>query len=56
MTDDPNFSKHALINAAILLTQSSVEGKNFVKLKETELNHLVIKLTKPSAVSKACFK
>ena len=43
--------------AAILLYQSSLEGKNFMKLKETQfLLYLVIKLTKPLALATACMK
>ena len=37
-----------------MLYQSSLERKTFVKLKKTQLLSLVIKLTKPFAVAKAC--
>ena len=40
--------------AVILLCQSSLERKKFVKLKMTQLFYYVIKLMKPFAVSKAC--
>ena len=48
MTDD------LIFKAAILLYQSSLEHKSFVNLKETQLFILIIKLTKPFAVLKAC--
>ena len=54
MTDDPIFQKMHRFGAAILLYQSSLEHKTFVKLKKTQLFYLGIKLTKPSAVPKAC--
>ena len=36
--------------------QSSMEHKNFVKLKKTQLFYFVIKLTEPFAVPKACVR
>ena len=39
---------------AILLYLSSMERKNFMKLKKTQLFYLVIKLMKPFAVPRAC--
>ena len=39
---------------AILLCQSSLELKNFMKLKKTQMFHLVIKLKKPFVVPKTC--
>ena len=48
------FRKIHLFKAAILLYQSSLERKTFVKLKKTKLLHLVIKLTKLFSVPKAC--
>ena len=56
MTDDPIFRKMYLFEEAILLYQSSLERKNLVKLKETQLFYLVIKLTKPFAVPKDCMR
>ena len=40
--------------AAILLYLSSLEHKNFMKLKKTRLFYLVIKLLKPFSVPRAC--
>ena len=34
--------------------KSSMERKNFMKLKKTQLFHLVIKLIEPFAVPRAC--
>ena len=41
------FEKMHLFKVIMLLYQSSLERKNFVKLKEKQLFYLVIKLTKP---------
>ena len=40
--------------AALLLCLSSMERKNFMKLKTRQLFYLVIKLMKPFAVPRAC--
>ena len=40
--------------AAILLYLSSMERKNFIKLKKTQLFYLAIKLMKHFAVPRAC--
>ena len=48
------FEKLRQFEAAILLYLSSLERKNFVKLKKTHLFTLVIKLMKPFAVPRAC--
>ena len=39
-----------------MLYQSLLERKTFVKLKETQLFYLIMKLTKPFTVPKACTK
>ena len=49
MTDDPIFSKNALILSSHITLSKS---KRFVNLKETQLFHLVIKQMKPFAVPK----
>ena len=54
MTDARFFQKMHLFKAAILLYKSSLERNSGVKLKETQLSYLVIKLTKPFTVPKAC--
>ena len=41
------FEKMYLFTAAILLYQSSLGPKDFVKLKKSQLLYLVMKLTKP---------
>ena len=51
MNKRSNFSKNTPIQATILLYQSSLERKNFVKLTMTQLSYLFIKLTKPFAVT-----
>ena len=48
------FEKCSNFKLAILLYQTSLERKNFVKLKRTQLFQLAIKLTKPFALPKAC--
>ena len=56
-TDDRQpdfFEKVTNFYAATLLYQSLLERKSFMNLKETQLFYLVIKLTKPVAVLKAC--
>ena len=47
-TDNQIFRKMHRFKAAILLHLSSMELKNFMKLKKTQLFYLVIKLIKPS--------
>ena len=46
------FEKIHKFKAAILLFQSSLECENFLKLKETQVVYLVIKLTKPFACTR----
>ena len=54
MNNHPIFRKMRKFKAAILLYQISLQCKNFVKLKNTQLFCLVIKLRKSFAVPKAC--
>ena len=54
MTDDSIFSKKMYqFKAAILHSQSSVERKEVVNLRDTRLFYLVIKLTKLLALAGA---
>ena len=48
------FSKMHQFEAAIFLYQSSLKRKNLMKLKDTQLFRLIIKLTKFYNVPKAC--
>ena len=48
------FRKMHQFKAAILLYQSSLERKNFMKLEKTQLFYLFNKLTTPFDVPKAC--
>ena len=57
MTDDPTFSKNALIfKAAIHIALSKFIGESKCREieKEKQLFYLVIKLTKPFAAPKTC--
>ena len=49
-----DFSKNTIIKAAMFPSQSSLERKNFVKLKKTQLFYLVIIFMKLFAVPRAC--
>ena len=51
MTEDP---KNALTQSSHIAYQSSLELKNFVRLKEEKLFYLVIKQAKPFSVPKVC--
>ena len=53
----PNFfRKMRWFKVAILLYESSMESKSLVKFKEAQLFYLVIKLTKPLTLPKACVR
>ena len=62
MTDDPDCFekctnlKRLLENYRILLYQSSLERKNFMKLKDAQLFYLVIKLTKLLTLPEGLYK
>ena len=53
MNKQPGFSKKC---TDLMLYLSSMERRNFMKLKKTQLFYLAIKLMKPFAVPRACTK